>query len=143
MTTRSPQVIGSPLPAADEHSAPYWQALERGELTLPKCEVCGALNHPIDRICRVCESGQLSWSRVEPRGRLYSWAIEHRPVIPGFDPPYVIAQVTPAGCAEGEVRVSCTLLVDDPAALAIGMPVVLATATAPGAKTMLAHFVPE
>jgi len=143
MTLRSPQLAGSPLPAFDEHSAPYWRALGRGELVLPQCEVCGALNHPIARICRLCESGQLGWTRVEPRGRLFSWAVEHRSVIPGFEPPYVIAQVTPAGCSEGEVRVSCTLLVDDPTTLAIDMPVVLVTAQAPGAETVLAHFALE
>ena len=140
---RTPQTERSPLPQPDQRSRPYWDALGRGELMLQRCSVCNRLNHPAARRCRVCESTQLGWVVVEPRGRLYSWAVEPRRIIPGMEPPYVIAQVTPDGCEDGAVRLACTILVDDPSGLEIDMPLRLVTAVVPGADVTLAHFRPD
>lgn len=138
-----PQTEHSPLPQPDERSTPYWDALGRGELMLQRCSVCNRLNHPAATRCRVCESTRLGWSVVEPRGRLYSWAMEPRPIIPGMEPPYVIAQVTPNGCEDGAVRLACTILLDDPSVLEINMPVRLVPAVVPGSDVTLAHFGPD
>jgi uncharacterized OB-fold protein len=140
---KPPQTEAAPLPGVDERSEPYWAALARSELMLRQCAVCTALDHPAAESCRVCSSPRLDWTRVEPTGRLFSWAIEHRAVIPGFEPPYVIAQVTPDACAPGEVRLVGTLLVDDPDRLEIDMPVRLVTAPVPGTNTVLGHFTPS
>jgi uncharacterized OB-fold protein len=140
---RIPQTEQSPLPEPDDRSAPYWDALTRAELLLQRCAVCQTLNHPAAECCRVCESTQLLWSRVEPRARLFSWVVETRAIIPGVEPPYVIAQVTPVGCEDGAVRLVCTLLVDDLSALAFDMPLRLETAAVPGASVRLAYFVPD
>ena len=138
--SRGPQTSSSPIPDPDERSAPYWEALGRGELVLQRCSVCDALNHPATATCRVCDSGQLGWTPVLPSGRLFSWTVEGRAIIPGFTPPYVIAQVTPDDCEDGTVRLICTLLVDDPSVLCLDMPVRLLTAAAPGSTVTLAHY---
>ena len=141
MTELLPQTGTSPLPRPDERSAPYWDALRRGELVLPRCAVCEALNHPWPDRCRVCGSPQLDWVPAGSGGHLFSWAVEERTVIPGLRPPYVIAQVTPDGCAEGEVRLIGTLLVADPSELAIGRPVRLVPTPVPGADVVVACYV--
>ena len=66
-------------------------------------------------------------------------AVEQRTIIPGVEPPYVIAQVTPEECnTDGGVRLVCTLLTDHPADLKIGIRVRLQAAAPPGADTALA-----
>jgi uncharacterized protein len=136
-----PQTELAPIPCPDERTAPYWQGLERGELLLQRCSVCGNLSHPIADRCRVCDSPRLEWSQVEGTGALFSWAVEGRTVIDGMEPPYVIAQVTPAGCDEGDVRLIGTLLVEDPSVLELGAPVRLVPSAPPGSSVQLAFFV--
>ena len=137
---RVPQTDSSPIPVADDLTRPYWTGLSDGDLVLPSCQVCGALNHPIATTCRACSSPRLEWLTVSPVGRLFSWTVEGRRVIEGMDPPYVIAQMTPAGCEDGEVRLIGTLLVADPATLHIGAEVRLAPAVRPGSDVSLAFF---
>jgi uncharacterized OB-fold protein len=139
--TQLPQSTSSPLPLIDSGSAPHWEGLARGALVLRRCDVCTAVNHPAAGDCRVCESPQLTWSEVSPIVRLYSWAVEERSVIAGMVPPYVIAQVTPSECADGDVRVVGTVLADA-SALTIGMSLQLRPETAPGSDIALATFVP-
>ena len=136
-----PQSDTSPLPDIDERSAPHWEGLARGALVLRRCGVCRALNHPVADACRVCDSPRLIWVDVEPKVQLFSWAVELRAVIQGMVPPYVIAQVTPTGCEDGEVRLIGTLLAD-PDDLEIGMTLVLSPVTPPAADTAIATFVP-
>jgi uncharacterized OB-fold protein len=139
--TSPPHNALSPLPAVDDASAPHWDGLKRGVLVVRRCDVCDALNHPIARECRVCESPQLRWVEVGTVVSLYSWAVETRPVIPGMEPPYVIAQVTPVECEDGAVRLVGTLLAD-PRELEIGMPLELRAVLAPGSGRHLATYVP-
>jgi uncharacterized protein len=139
--TTLPQSDRSPLPQVDEASAPHWNGLARGVLTLRRCRVCRALNHPVVETCRLCENPGLEWEDVGPEVRLYSWTVEVRPVIPGMVPPYVVAQVTPAECEDGDVRLVGTLLAD-PDQLQLGMPLVLQPVTAPGSDRHLAVYVP-
>lgn len=137
---RVPQTESSPIPLPDGETAPYWEALRHGELWLRRCLVCASLSHPIVTCCRVCDSPRLQWESVGSGGRLYSWVIEERPVIEGMKPPYVIAQVTPDGCAEGDVRLIGTLLADDPSTVEIGARVRLDSSAVLGLPVPLAIF---
>jgi uncharacterized OB-fold protein len=139
--SHSPQTERSPLPQPDARSAPYWRSLADSQLLLLECDVCRARNHPNATTCRLCVSGRLDWKPVPPSGRLFSWAIELRAVIPGMQPPYVIAQVTPDGCDDGGVRLAGTLLVEDPSVLQIDLPVRLVFTPAPGSDVTLLRFV--
>lgn len=138
--TGLPQTEVSPVPRPDDATAPYWEALSRGELLLRSCLVCGALSHPIVDLCRVCESPRLGWEPAGSGGRLFSWVVESRSVIEGMDPPYIVAQVTPDGCDDGEVRLIGTLLVDDPSVLEIGARVSLDPSATRGLPVPLAVF---
>jgi uncharacterized OB-fold protein len=108
-------------------------------MLLRSCLVCGRLSHPIADHCRICESPRLEWKSVGSGGRLFSWVVEGRPVIVGMEPPYVIAQVTPDGCEEGEVRLVGTLL-GDPSNIEIGAPVRVVPSAAPDLSVPLAFF---
>jgi uncharacterized OB-fold protein len=140
--TALPFSAHSPLPDVDESTAPHWDGLDRGRLVLRRCGVCGSLNHPVAQLCRVCESPDLSWHEVSTRVTLFSWAIEGRAIIPGLTPPFVIGQVTPEECGEGEVRLIGLLDVAH-SDLEIGLPLTLRPAQVPGFDKRLAVYARE
>lgn len=142
MSDVTPQSDRSPVPSPDGTTAPFWQALSEDRLVLRACEVCGSLDHPGSVACRRCESPQLGWREVAPTGTLFSWAVEARAVIEGMVPPYVVAQLTPAGCDEGGVRLVGTLLTDDPDALRLGMALRVRSSALPGSDLSVLVFEP-
>lgn len=48
-----------------------------GMLTLQTCPGCGKLQYPSREICGHCLSGELSWSLVQPEGRVIATALVH------------------------------------------------------------------
>ncbi len=59
---------------ADE---PFWLALERGELAVPRCSGCARWTWPAHFRCGDCGSWEFSWDRIEPVGRVYTWTRNH------------------------------------------------------------------
>ncbi len=88
-----------PLPIPSELAQPFWDALRRNELHLQRCDSCGFFNHPPRICCPQCHGHALTWTKVEPRGTVYSYTIVHRPPVPAFkaDVPYAAALVEIVG----------------------------------------------
>lgn len=59
---------------ADE---PFWLALERGELALPRCSGCGKWTWPAHFRCGDCGSWDFDWQPVEAKGTVYTWTRNH------------------------------------------------------------------
>jgi uncharacterized OB-fold protein len=112
-----------PIPEPDELTAPYWQASARDELRLMTCASCGQLRHPPSVTCPHCGSQEASWERVSGNGTVYSFIIDHRLMVPGFDEPYVVAQVNPVEAEHDTVRIVANIKGCDPSDVYIGMPV--------------------
>ena len=113
-----------PLPDLGfEPTRGFWEAAQREELHLPRCEACGALNWYPPPACRHCETGVLSWSRVGGRATLFSWTHVTRALFKAYASkvPYTTGLVA----LEEDPRVRLvTLLVDcEPDALRVDMPV--------------------
>jgi uncharacterized OB-fold protein len=116
---------------------PYWESLERGELSLPACSVCGAWQwYPFEFVKCHAEAHH-DWKRVSPKGSIFTFTIVHRPFLPNANrkaPPYVAALVEIDGVAGARIP---TFLVNlDGRAPRIGMrvrlcPVRRSTYTAP------------
>ena len=81
---------------------PYWQALERGELRLPACSVCGAWQwYPFEFI-RCHADAELEWKAVPATGTLFTFTRVHRAFLPDANPdsvPYIVALVELDGLA--------------------------------------------
>ncbi len=78
-------------PLADADSAPWWDALERGELLVQHCARCGRLRWPARAVCGDCSSLEWDWVPASGRGAIASWTVGHRP---GADSvPSVVAMV--------------------------------------------------
>ncbi len=81
MPTRSER----PRPVADECSQPFWQAAQRHQLVIQRCQDCGYFNHPPRPACDACQSQSLQFEPVSGRGAIYSFTIMHQPNIAGFE----------------------------------------------------------
>ena len=75
-----------PLPdLSDERTAEFFAGAARGELVLPKCEACGRLCWYPEEHCPTCNGDAFTWTAVDGRGRLYSWAVVRRAFLPAFE----------------------------------------------------------
>ena len=116
------------LPDPDDDSAPFWQAAARGELTIQECGSCGRLRHPPRPMCPACRSFDATWRPMSGRGRVWSFAVPHPPLLPAFAAyaPYNVCVVELA--EDTSIRLVGNLVeapgagLDsvDPAAIAIG-----------------------
>ena len=81
-------------PKPTPETAPYWEAANRGELQIQRCNPCGRLYFYPRTACPLCGSTDVTWVTVSGRGRLHTYLINHRPA-PGFEneAPYAIAVV--------------------------------------------------
>jgi hypothetical protein len=79
---------------------PYWQALERGELHLPACSICGSWQwYPYEFIKCHADAHHV-WKPVATEGAVFTFTRVHRCFLPGSGrdvEPYTSALVTPDG----------------------------------------------
>ncbi|WP_066383111.1 Zn-ribbon domain-containing OB-fold protein [Neobacillus mesonae] len=114
-----------PIPLKTQDNQPYWDAADRHELVIQKCESCQSYSHPPGPACAKCGSTEISWQNLgsEINGTVYSYVTSYRPFLPGFqdDLPLTIAIVelekTPT------VRIIGNILDCAPEDVKIGMPV--------------------
>ena len=84
-----------PPPERTELTAPYWEALEAGELVFQRCSECGNAWLPARTECPRCLAPAWSWEKASGDGRLVSWVVYHRSYHPAFADrlPYNVAIV--------------------------------------------------
>ena len=110
--------ISPPDRCDDPADAPFWEAIDRGELVLARCTGCGT-HYPRSQACTACGAGAqaLEWVPASGRGTIRTFAVFHRAYDPFFAPlvPYNVAVVTleegaelltnVVGCRNGELTV--------------------------------------
>lgn len=81
--------------ALDAYAAPFWDALKRDELRLPKCAACGHVQFPIGACCSDCLGTAFDWPLLSGRGQLWSYIVYHHAFSPAFADklPYNVAVV--------------------------------------------------
>jgi len=102
--------------------APFWEALAKDELRVPRCAACAAWVWPARPACPTCTSTTFDWTEVTPEGTVYSWTRVWYPFVAVRvdELPYVVLVVELPHA--GRVRILGTLHGDE-AGLAIGAPV--------------------
>ncbi len=88
--------IRKPLPDREDiDNGPFWEGTDKGELRVKHCADCGQHHWPPRLGCPYCGSAAIEWTRVSPRGEIYSWTVIHRSQTPGFETetPYAVALV--------------------------------------------------
>ena len=81
--SRSPSSL-RPVPYPDDQSEEFWAACARHELVIQRCASCGRFRFPPRPMCPSCRSMESSWERAGGRGRVWSWVVAHKPVLPAF-----------------------------------------------------------
>ncbi|MBO9695345.1 MAG: Zn-ribbon domain-containing OB-fold protein [Sphingopyxis sp.] len=74
-------------------SAPFWEGTRTGELRLQQCDDCGGWRWTPQILCTHCYSPHFGWEAASGRGKIYSFTTVHRPPVPTFIAPYVVAVV--------------------------------------------------
>ena len=118
-----PEGLPIPTPETDGLSAPYWNGLKEGVLTIQRCKSCGGWQWGPEWICHRCLSFDMGWEQVAPRGRIYSWERVWHPVHPALKGhgPYIVALVELPHA--GNVRLIGNLLGDPQQTVTIGAEV--------------------
>ena len=111
-----------PRPQPDELTRPYWEAAAGHRLCIMQCADCGAFRHPPTAECPACSSVAVVWTELSGHGTVYSFVIDRRNMVPGFDGPYVVALVTPDE-ADDDLRLVTNITGCDIHDVSIGMPV--------------------
>ncbi|MFF8845902.1 Zn-ribbon domain-containing OB-fold protein [Streptomyces sp. NPDC015127] len=120
-------------PVTDDDGAPFWEYAARGELRVQSCArpSCGEPRFPPRPCCPHCGSFDSEWRLMSGRGRIWSYAIPHPPLLPDYaaHAPYNVVVVelsdAPRIRLVGNVVTSPDAPLDslDPARLRIGAPV--------------------
>lgn len=86
---------GKPVPAINTDTEKFWEACNNETLLFQKCEDCGYHQFYPRSICRQCTSENLTWTKAQLRGTVYTFTVQHRAPTPAFkeDVPYVIALI--------------------------------------------------
>jgi len=85
--------LPKPLPSPTEDSKHFWDACQKQEFTIQKCNDCGMWRFPPSVLCPKCMSTHCHWAKPSGNGKVFSWQITHSPFYPAWDPPYNVAIV--------------------------------------------------
>ena len=109
-----------PIPVPDEASRPFFEGARQHKLILQRCASCGTWHWPVKSRCPVCLSTDITWAQASGKGTLYTFALMHQVLHPGFasEVPYNVAEVD----LEKGVRVTSTIVGCPNDNLRIGMP---------------------
>jgi len=114
-------VTEKPVPVVSEVAKPYWDAAQREELFLQRCNTCGKAAFYPRHWCPHCLALETSWEKASGDGRVHSFSVVYQAPFDAYkaDAPYVLALIE---LAEGPVMMS-NLLNCDPEIVRVGMPV--------------------
>lgn len=89
------QTIPKPIPVPDEITAPFFDGAREGKLMLQHCTSCDGWSFPVRERCPHCFANALEWRQASGRGTLYTFAIMHQVMNPGFasSVPYNVSQI--------------------------------------------------
>src|SRR5690606_8119157 len=84
---------------------------------------CGEFRHPPRPECPYCQSTDTEWTQISGRGTVFTYIVDHRNEVPGFDGHYVFAFITPEEATRDAVRLTGNVMDCEPEDVYIGMPV--------------------
>lgn len=99
----------------------FWTSGADGHLRIQGCTECKALVHPPVPLCPACRSRAWAPTAVSGRGTVVGFTVNHHQWLPGFEPPYVIANVALA--EDPTVRLTTNIVGCDPDEVDIGQEV--------------------
>jgi hypothetical protein len=68
----------------DDDAAPFWRGAAAGQLLVQACAACGRRRIPPRPMCPACRSLSSRWEQLSGRGRIWSFAVPHPPLLPAY-----------------------------------------------------------
>ncbi len=99
----------------------FWTSGSDGVLRIQRCDDCGAYRHPPSPICPECRSMEWSAAEMSGEGTIVALTLNSQPWLPGFDPPYVVANVALA--EDPAIHLTTNIVGVDPESVEIGQKV--------------------
>jgi hypothetical protein len=65
-------------PTVTEENRPFWDGAAAGKLMMQQCGECSHIRYPIQPLCPVCLSEQVSWTELSGRGTVFARVVYHR-----------------------------------------------------------------
>jgi uncharacterized OB-fold protein len=118
-TETAPSAPQRMRPVVGHDNREWWDHINEGSLTIQKCKECGTLRHPPRPMCWKCQSLENEHMPASGKGIVYSFVVIHKPVIPGYEYPLVVAVVE----LEEGTRIVSNLVGIDAGDVKIGIPV--------------------
>jgi acetyl-CoA acetyltransferase/uncharacterized OB-fold protein len=112
-----------PLPQLTPANEWFWTSGADGHLRIQRCTDCQTLVHPPVPICPACRSRRWAPTVMSGRATVIGFTVNHHQWLPGFEPPYVIANV--ALEEDPAVRLTTNIVGCDPDAVHIGQQVLV------------------
>jgi acetyl-CoA acetyltransferase/uncharacterized OB-fold protein len=110
-----------PLPQLTPFNEWFWTSGSDGALRIQGCTDCRALVHPPVPVCPHCRSRSWEPTVVSGRGTVVAFTVNHQRWLPGFEPPYVIANVALA--EDPTVHLTTNLVGSEPDDVRVGQEV--------------------
>jgi acetyl-CoA acetyltransferase/uncharacterized OB-fold protein len=110
-----------PLPELTPFNEWFWQSGRDGQLRIQGCRDCGQLVHPPVPVCPSCGSKESEPTVVSGRATVIGYTVNQHQWLPGFEPPYVIANV--AIEEDAGVRLTTNIVNCEPDAVVVGQEV--------------------
>ncbi len=132
-------MLDKPVPTPSEDSTPFWEACQRQELCLQRCDDCGHYRFPPSLVCPRCTSLKAQWVKASGRATIHTFEITHKPLYPARDPPYNVAIVE----LEEGPRMHTSIVGSSHEEIRIGMPVEVVFEKVEGQDWYLPRFKPS
>lgn len=110
-----------PLPELTPANGWFWTSGSDGHLRIQRCCDCHRFVHPPVPICPYCRSRSWEPAEVSGRGTIVGFTVNVHQWLPGFEPPYVIANVALA--EDSTVHLTTNIVDCDPDEVRIGQEV--------------------
>jgi len=110
-----------PLPELTSANEWFWKSGSDDVLRIQGCNDCGQLVHPPVPICPYCRSRSWTPTAMSGRGTVVGFTVNSHRWLPGFDPPYVIANVALA--EDARVHLTTNIVGCEPSDVRIGQEV--------------------
>ena len=110
-----------PLPQLTPANEWFWTSGADGRLRIQGCTECKALVHPPVPVCPACRSRSWAPMVMSGRGTVVAFTVNRHPWLPGFEPPYAIANVALA--EDPTVHLTTNVVGCDPDEVHIGQEV--------------------
>ncbi len=93
--SEAPALQPKPLPNITAMNRPFWEAAQRGELSMQRCNDCNHYRYPISEFCPRCLSEAVTWTKLSGRGEVFSALVFYQVYNQAFrkDVPYNVSLI--------------------------------------------------